>query len=585
MGGTLGIGSNMYGFGSAVTGEGSPVLFGNPHWYWKGPDRFYQAQLTIPGELNVSGVSCLGIPVMLIGFNDNVAWSHTVSTARRFGFYQLTLAAGNATSYLRDGRAVKMTATTITVPSRTAAGGTADVTRTLYRSEYGPMVNLATLNPALGWNQTTAFAIRDINGENLRTFRNWMRWNQAKSLDEFMAIQREESAIPWVNTVAVGRGDSRAWYADIGAVPNVPPAQVASCTTAFGRAVAAALPKNVPFLDGSRSECDWQSDTDSAQKGAVGPARMPSLLRADYVGNMNDSYWLANPRAPLTGFPAIFGTTGTPQSLRTRLGHTMALQRLAGTDGYAGTQASSAIVRQMVLGSRVYSAERLKDQALDVVCATTATADAAAACAALRAWDNTGNADARGSHVWDAFWRRAQAIVPAAQLYAVPFDAADPVNTPRDLSASAAPALRTAFAAAVTQVAQSGFAMNAARGELLFATRGGQRIALYGGCGDVGYFTITCSENPIERGGCTMDGQPHGNSYMQVVSFPAGGVQAHTFLTFSLSDDPASAHYGDYTRAYGAKQWLRVPFAESEITGNADYRTVSISETLNVQAP
>ncbi|RYF53178.1 MAG: penicillin acylase family protein, partial [Comamonadaceae bacterium] len=296
VGGTLGIGSNMYGFGSAVTGEGSPVLFGNPHWYWRGPDRFYQAQLTIPGELNVSGVSFLGIPVMLIGFNDNVAWSHTVSTARRFGFYQLTLAAGDATSYLRDGRAVKMTASTITVPSRTAAGGTADVTRTLYRSEYGPMVNLATLNPALGWNQTTAFAIRDINGENLRTFRNWMRWNQAKSLDEFMSIQREESAIPWVNTVAVGRGDSRAWYADIGAVPNVSPAQVASCTTAFGRAVAAALP-NVPFLDGSRSECDWQSDTDSAQKGAVGPARMPSLLRAGWPASSCRSCCPRSPRA------------------------------------------------------------------------------------------------------------------------------------------------------------------------------------------------------------------------------------------------------------------------------------------------
>ena len=88
VGGTEGIGSNMYGFGAAATGEGSGVLFGNPHWYWKGPDRFYQAQLTIPGELDVSGVSFLGIPVVLIGFNDSVAWSHTVSTARRFGFFQ-----------------------------------------------------------------------------------------------------------------------------------------------------------------------------------------------------------------------------------------------------------------------------------------------------------------------------------------------------------------------------------------------------------------------------------------------------------------------------------------------------------------
>lgn len=583
VGGTVGIGSNMYGFGTAATGADSGVMFGNPHWYWKGPDRFYQSHLTIPGELNVSGASFLGMPVLLIGFNDNVAWSHTVSTARRFGFFQLSLTPGDPTSYQRDGKAVKMVANPITVQVRDAAGVVAPVTRTLYKSEFGPLVNMALLNPALAWNQTTAFAIRDINGDNYRTFRNWMRWNQAKSLDEFIAIQKQESAIPWVNTVAVGRGSAKAWYADIGAVPNVSPDQTAACTTPFGKSMAAALP-NVPFFDGARSACDWQTDADSAQKGAIGPSRMPSLQRDDYVGNMNDSYWLANATAPLTGFPPIFGPAGTvEQSLRTRLGHTMALERLAGTDGYAGKKATSEIVRQMVLNSRVFSAERFKIQALDMVCTTPQIAvtgagnvDVTAACAALRAWDNAGNVASRGSHVWDEFWSRV--TVPATQLYAVAFDAADPLNTPRDLKPSASDALRQAFGAAVQKVQASGFAMDAPRGEILFATRGGVKIPLYGGCGGVGYFTITCSENPIDKGGYSMDGLPHGNSYMQVVSFPAGGVEAHTLLTFSLSDDPGSAHYGDYTKAYGAKQWLRVPFSEAEITSSKDYTTVTVRE-------
>src|SRR2546429_6763157 len=51
-------------------------------------------------------------------------------------------------------------------------------------------------------------------------FRSWLRWNQARSLDEFIRIQKEESAIPWVNTVAAGRGNAQVWYADIGAVPR-----------------------------------------------------------------------------------------------------------------------------------------------------------------------------------------------------------------------------------------------------------------------------------------------------------------------------------------------------------------------------
>lgn len=577
VGGSAGIGSNMYGFGTAGTGDASPVLFGNPHWYWKGPDRFYQAQLTIPGELNVSGASFLGLPMVQIGFNDNVAWSHTVSTARRFGFFQLTLAPNDPTSYLLDGQAVKMKANPITVEVRQASGATAAVSRTLYKTEYGPMVNLASMNPALGWNTASAFAMRDINGENFRSLRNWLRWNQAKSLDEFMQIQKEEAAIPWVNTVAVGRGAARAWYADIGTVPNAPPDLLAACTTPIGMAMAAALPE-VPILDGARSACHWRTDADTVQKGAIGVARMPSLLRDDYVGNMNDSYWLANASAPLTGFPSIFGAAGTAaQSLRTRLGHTMALERLAGTDGYPGNKATSEIVRQMVLNSRVFSAERFKEQALDLVCAApSATPDVVAACATLRAWDNRGGTSARGSHVWDEFWTRVQ--VPAAQLFAVPFNPADPLNTPRDLQPGAADALRQAFGAAVQAVQASGFALDAPRGDVLFSARGGVRTALYGGCGGVGYFTINCSENPIGQGGYSMDGQPHGNSYMQVVNFPAGGVQAYTFLTFSLSDDPGSAHYADYTQAYGAQQWLRVPFAESEITADKNYQTVTVSE-------
>lgn len=580
VGGHEGVGSNMYGFGTAATGDGSPLLFGNPHWYWRGPDRFYQAQLTIPGQLNVSGTSFLGIPVILIGFNDNVAWSHTVSTARRFGFFQLALAPNDPTSYMRDGQAVKMKARSITVQVKQAAGGLSPVTRTLYESEYGPMVNLGLLNPGLAWSQTMAFAIRDVNGDNFRLFRNWQRWNQAKSLDEFAAIQREEAAIPWVNTVAVGRGSAKAWYADIGAIPNAP---AASCNAQVAPLLASALPR-VPVLDGSKSACDWQSDADSVQKGALGPTRMPSLLRDDYVANMNDSYWLSNPAEPLTGFPAILGPAGTEAvSFRTRLGNRMAQQRLDGSDGYAGKFATSEIVRKMVLNSRVHTAELFKGDALSLVCAagpitvSSQSVDPTAACAVLTAWDNTGTRTSRGALLWDEFWARAP---KTAASYQVPFNAADPVNTPRGLNSDATTtnAVRQAFGAAVLAVQASSYALDAQRGDYLFATRGGQKIPLYGGCGGPGYFTIACSDRRLDQGGYDMDNDPNGNSYMQVVRFPDGGVEAHTFLTFSLSDDPASAHNADYTRAYSEGQWHKVPFSEAEITSDPALKLTSISE-------
>lgn len=104
------------------------------------------------------------------------------------------------------------------------------------------------------------------------------------------------------------------------------------------------------------------------------------------------------------------------------------------------------------------------------------------------------------------------------------------------------------------------------------------RRSLYGGCGAQGYFTIACSENRLDQGGYTMDNNPNGNSYMQVVRFPEGKVEAYTFLTFSQSDDPASAHNADYTRAYSNGEWLKVPYTEAEISADPALKQTRISE-------
>jgi acyl-homoserine-lactone acylase len=203
--------------------------------------------------------------------------------------------------------------------------------------------------------------------------------------------------------------------------------------------------------------------------------------------------------------------------------------------------------------------------------------DLAQACAVLRGWDDTGGVDARGALLWGQFWARAS-LLPADRLYAVAFDPADPVNTPRDLRPDAQAALRQAFGAAILAVEKSGLPLDAPRGAYLFATRGGERLGLYGGCPEPGYFTLACPERPVSADGYGMDGDPHGNSYLQVVAFPAGRVQALTLLAPSQSDDPQSPHFGDYTRRYAARQWLRVPFTEAEIAADPDTSSVTIGE-------
>ena len=603
IGGHAGIGSNALAFGADATRNGSALLLGNPHWFWNGPDRFYQAQLTIPGKLNVSGVSFLGVPLIMIGFNDNVAWTHTVSTAKRFGLFKLTLVPGSPTSYQVDGKTETMTPTQVNVEVRAADGSIHTVSRTLYRSRFGPLVNLGALSPALAWNAQQAFALRDINADNFRAFENFLEWSQANSLEDFIRIQKKNAAVPWVNTLAIGRGDPRVWYADIGAIPDVPDELAQRCTPPVGKALAQAMP-GVPLLDGSRSDCDWRDQPGAAQHRAMPVAQMPGLLQRDYVGNFNGSYWLSNPAAPLTGYAQIIGATNTPQSLRTRLGHSIATQLQSDPAGV-----SADALGRAALDSRSMSALLFKQPVLERLCdnvggpmaganaaesvaasagvesgastAASTTANATElhqACNVLAKWDDTAATDAVGATLWDELWRRLLTIAPA-QLYAVPFDPAHPLTTPAGIAADPAK-LSAALHDAIAALQKVGIAMDAPRSAALYVQRNDDRIPLFGGCDAGGYFTAACAAHPFDTRGYSMNVNPSGDTYLQIVSFAGEEVIARTLLASSESSDPASPHYADATRDYAAQRWLSVPFSEASIARDPalSVRTLSSSD-------
>ena len=109
-GGLGAIGSNAVAIGRGGARDHTHgVLLGNPHFPWIGTERFYQAQIDIPGRMHVEGASLFGVPLILIGHTPTVAWSHTVSTAFRFTPFQLTLVPGSPTTYLYDGQPQQMT--------------------------------------------------------------------------------------------------------------------------------------------------------------------------------------------------------------------------------------------------------------------------------------------------------------------------------------------------------------------------------------------------------------------------------------------------------------------------------------------
>lgn len=560
------LGSNAIAFGRQATGEAGGVLLGNPHWYWGGPDRFYQMHLTIPGRLDVAGVSFLGIPVVMIGFNRHVAWSHTVSEARRFGLFELSLVEGSPTRYRVDGRAEAMQARRVTVEVRGEGGKPRRVARTFYRSRHGPIVDLGAQDAAFGWGRERALALRDVNADNFRVFRNFFYWNQARSLDEFIEIQRREAAVPWVNTVAIGRGDGRVWYGDVGAVPNVPDPLRQSCATPLAEGFAQVDPLT-PLLDGSRSACDWQHDPAAAQPGAMPAAAQPSLLREDYVANMNDSYWLTQPAQPLEGFPSLLGGERQALSLRGRLGHEMAQSLVASAAG-SSAELARRVMRD-ALHPRVYSAEQFKAQLLDPACRQrrVGKVDLGSACDILGRWPNTAGADDRGVLLWEAFWRRVRDI-PESELFRQAFSANAPLSTPHQAH-GADPRVARALADAVLEFRRAGRALDEPLGRRRYVRSEGQRVPLYGGCHGHGNFVVACNENDMDA----MSPDSLANSYLQVVRFTPEGVEAHTLLAHGQRDTAVDNGDGiEPVRRYADKQWLRFPFTDGEIAGDPALR-------------
>ncbi|MBP2276218.1 MULTISPECIES: penicillin acylase family protein [Sphingomonas] len=555
----IGFGSNGWAFGKDVTANGRGLVVGNPHFPWNGPSRFYEMHLTLPGQYDAMGVGIAGAPVVTLGFNKDVAWTHTVTAAQHFTVFQLKLDPADPTKYLIDGKSEAMGRQVISVPM---PDGAPPVERTTYATRYGPIV----YNPlaGFGWTKTQAYALRDANHNNQRALETWVAIGQARSVGEVRAAVERTLGIPWVNTIAADRAGN-ALHADVTAVPNLSADKVREC----GMPLSAVLKGKLILLDGSRSACDWDRAAGTPVAGLM-PARDQAVLeRQDYVANSNDSYWLSNPKVPALIRSPILGTTESERTLRTRSGLIEIDRRLSGSDGLPGTKVDPAAAEAMAFANKSLAAELAVDPLL-ALC--RGQEDVAAACAALSGWDRRFNLDSRGAYLFATFWEGVRSL---PGLWAVPFDKADPVHTPRDFVTSGAQGakLLAALKAAAATLAKQGIALDARWGEVQFAVRGQDHIPIHGASGQLGVLNVQQSD--AVPGGIV---PKHGSSYVQIVTFDTVGPVADALLSYSQSTDPASPYFGDQTREFSAKRFHHLPFTEAQILADGGHKSVRISE-------
>ena len=555
------IGSNGWALGRAATRRHDGMLLANPHLPWTGDARLYEVQLTIPGVLNVAGASLYGTPVVEIGHTEHLAWTATASHAQHYTFYRLALAPGHPTSYLVNGRPMRMTRRTVTVTVRGPHGKLSTVSRTLYGSRYGPVL-------ATGWTTATAYAIRDAGAGNLRSVNEWLAMGRSQNLAQLRTAQDTYQGLPWMYTLATDTS-GRVYFTDSSVVPHVTRAEARRC-----RAGAGPPGSGIIILNGATTTCGWGSDPDAIEPGIFGPSHDPKLTRTDYVANSNNGPQLANPGAPITGYPPVFDHRPALE-LRPRLSLNMIAERLAGTDGLGPPGFTLPTLQETMLGQRNYSAD-LGRAAVVAMCRAHPMLTASdgkkisvrAACAVLAGWNGRATLHARG----EVLWRLAYGGLNYApgNWWRVPFNPAHPLTTPRGLNTSN-PAVQHALANAVQYLQ----AHHDPPGIPLGSTQHYASVPLPGCTEGEGCFDRV--EGVIPRGGNGVDTDVNvGSSFIMATELTPQGPRTRTILTYSESANPDSPHYADQTILFSRGQWVTEPFSQAQISSDPQLQTTTL---------
>ncbi|MGQ4277148.1 penicillin acylase family protein [Pseudidiomarina sp. E22-M8] len=568
-------GSNGWAIGSDLTATGQGMLIANPHFPHTGNQRFWQFGIEVPDELKVVGGSLSGMPgIINIGFNEDVAWTHTFSTASRFTIHRLTLDSNDdeGKTYMLDGEPVAMTSKFHEIEVATGPDTFMTLQRSSYHSEFGPVIVIPNALPwgtDLATGQQVAYALHDANLPNYDLFDHWLGMNLADSIESYKQTFVDYTGTVFNNAMAVDK-DGNAFFSDGSSVPNIVPEALA------------AWSEN-PLYQGLSQQIGLfifpGDDSLYLPQGTIPFAQAPQLERSDFVQNSNDSYWLTNPAAPITGVSPLWGPVGNQQSYRSRLG-----QKMLAEGGSVDGKFTRADLVDRLIGNRTWLGEAVladvvthcQAQGTTPVTSSSGTSvDLSSGCAALAQFDGRMNLNSVGAMMFREFateFRRNP-------QWQVAFDPAQPVTTPSTLAANAT--VLEQLATAQERIENAGLAVDATLADVQFVERSlpngmpsGMRLP-WGGANNIEggfnvfrsnmgndgtllprhtYPRLPGSDLSAVAGGYHIT---YGSSWMFALEFTADGPVAEGLLTYSQASDSDSDHYLDQTLLYSSQPQLR----------------------------
>ncbi|MGH9348425.1 MAG: penicillin acylase family protein [Vicinamibacterales bacterium] len=507
--------SNMWAIGRPLSQSGHGMLLANPHLPWDGSTVFHEVHVTVPGTINVSGATFIGIPVVTIGFNESLGWSHTVNRVDSDDLYELTLDE-TRTKYAYEGGWLPLTPRTVSVEVKNGAG----VERrdhVLWSSHYGP-VRL---------RRGTTYALKSANLAAVEFLTQWNAMGKATSLETFAdAVKMQQ--LPMFNIACADRAGN-VWYVFNGRIPIRP----------AGYDWTGVVP-------GNTSKTEWF---------AVRPlGDLPQLWNpsSGYVQNANDAPWYTNLEQRIDPAPFAAYINGDGLGWRGQL----SLRILSGE-----RELTLDRLMRHKYNAEVPFADRSRRDLLELLGARGAqrtNTDWQEAARLLEAWNGRVDADSRGAAVFVAWWG-IYAQLTAGKPFRTPWNRADALGTPAGLSDH--DLAMDAFGRALATVKQRYGKLDVAWGETHRLRRGALDLPLGG--------MPNALRNVHYR--LAPDGKfvaAAGDSYVLAVEFSEGSPRAYSVLPYSQSSNPRSPHFNDQASLYASQGFKPAWFSETDIAAN-----------------
>lgn len=264
-----GIGSNNWAVSGEKTASGYPILSNDPHLRLTLPSIWYEMQLHAPG-VNTYGVTLLGAPGVVIGFNEEVAWGVTNVASDVLDWYEIQFQDERLEAYWHDKQWKQTTKRVEEYKVR----GQGMVTDTVVYTHHGPVTQVQAGNEE---EAPVYHAMRWIAHEPSNEIRAFYQLNRAQNYDDYVEALTHYQA-PAQNFVFASQdGDIALWVN--GRFPNKWDGQ--------GRTVS----------DGTDPLYDWQSwiprehhpHIKNPPRGFVSSANQESAA-SDYPYYMDDVY-------------------------------------------------------------------------------------------------------------------------------------------------------------------------------------------------------------------------------------------------------------------------------------------------------